>query len=154
MFPLATFLTFLRELTHKDYRLKDCSAGINRLVHEGVPQTYESAAGAAGAGGGAGAADGENIAEATQVLITAMDAVKLDYKSMDELSPQISDCVRVLDKIRSLPADMAGKAKLIEWRRLMHGMGAADELSEEQCRQLAFDLERTYEEFHRSLAKK
>ena len=68
--------------------------------------------------------------------------------------PQISDCVRVLEKNRSLPADMAGKAKLIEWRQKMHQMGAAEELSEEQCRQLAFDLERTYEEFHRSLAKK
>ena len=61
---------------------------MNRLVHVGVPQTYESAVGAGGGQGGA--ADGENIAEATQVLITAMDAVKLDYKSVDE----VRSCMR------------------------------------------------------------
>ena len=131
----------------RDYRV-DCAKGINRLVHVGVPATFEHDV------SGEDEAAAEHVALCTQHFITAMDAVKLESFAVDELHPLLADVMQSLSRMRALPADMQGKAKVREWVEALNQMRAADQITEEQARQLTFDLEKAYEEFHRALAAK
>ena len=50
-----------------------------------------------------------------------------------------------------LPNDYEGTAKTREWLVTLNSMRAADELSEEQARQLLHDLDTSYSAFFRYL---
>ena len=56
-------------------------------------------------------------------------------------------------QVSTLPPDMAGKAKARAWMSKLHGMPASYELSEDEVRQLLFDLESSYNEFMANLPR-
>lgn len=82
-----------------------------------------------------------------------MDALKLDLRAVDEIQPQLNDLLETLNKIPDLPGDFEGKIKLKEWLAVLNRMRASDELDASQIRQLLFDLESSYNAFHRFLAR-
>ncbi|GAB2301134.1 hypothetical protein Dimus_035167 [Dionaea muscipula] len=125
----------------------DCPAALNRLVVSGVPATVEHRA-AASASSTASAA---NVAECVQYFITAMDALKLEMKAVDEIYPILSDLLTSLTKLSMLPQDFEGKIKTKEWIGRLSKMGAADELTVQQVRQLLFDLDSSYNAFMAAL---
>ena len=131
----------------------DCPRAYTRLAVDGVPATTLHPSGASlvsgsvpGSGGG-----GEFVAECVQFFITAMDAVKLDLRSVDELQPLLADVRGGLPRIGGLPRDFEGVAKLEGWLRKLNGMRAVEELGKEDIRQLAHDLDASYAAFHRFL---
>ena len=81
-----------------------------------------------------------------------MDALKLNLVAVDELSPSLNDLLESLNKIPDLPSDFEGKSKLKSWLSLLSQMKASEELDASQSRQLIFDLETSYNAFHRFLA--
>ncbi len=83
----------------------------------------------------------KHVAESVQFFITLMDSLKLNLVAVDQLHPQLVDLVQSLHKV-SLPSDYTGKEKFKEWLILLNKRKASDELSEEECRQFLFDLER------------
>ncbi|BFG27642.1 vacuolar protein sorting-associated protein 28 homolog 1 [Prunus yedoensis var. nudiflora] len=125
----------------------DCPAAINRLVTSGVPATVEHRAAAAASMTSSAAA----VAECTQNFITAMDSLKLNMVAVDQVHPLLSDLLTSLGKLTFLPPDFLGKVKLKEWIARLSKMGAADELTEQQSRQLHFDLESSYNSFMAAL---
>ncbi|KAB2601143.1 vacuolar protein sorting-associated protein 28-like protein 1 [Pyrus ussuriensis x Pyrus communis] len=125
----------------------DCLAAINRLVTSGVPATVEHRAAAASSMTSSAAA----VAECTQNFITAMDSLKLNMVAVDQVHPLLSDLSTSLGKLTFLPPDFLGKVKLKEWIARLSNMGAADELTEQQSRQLHFDLESSYNSFMAAL---
>ncbi|XP_068324153.1 vacuolar protein sorting-associated protein 28 homolog 1-like [Pyrus communis] len=125
----------------------DCLAAINRLVTSGVPATVEHRAAAASSMTSSAAA----VAECTQNFITAMDSLKLNMVAVDQVHPLLSDLSTSLGKLTFLPPDFLGKVKLKEWIARLSKMGAADELTEQQSRQLHFDLESSYNSFMSAL---
>ncbi|KAK1667957.1 hypothetical protein QYE76_056116 [Lolium multiflorum] len=134
------------------YRL-DCPAALNRLVQSGVPATVELRAATASSSAPAStAASAFAIAQCVQSFITAMDAVKLNMLANDQVRPLLHDLSTSMGKLGTvLPPDFEGKVKVNEWLAKLHKMGAGDELTEQQARQLNFDLDSAYSAFMASL---
>lgn len=124
----------------------DCPAAINRLVVSGVPATVEHRAAAASTTTSAAI-----VAECVQNFITAMDSLKLNMLAVDQVHPLLSDLSTSLSKLTILPPNFEGKMKMKEWISRLSKMGAADELTEQQSRQLHFDLESSYNSFMAAL---
>eukprot|EP01111_Echinosteliopsis_oligospora_P003474 TRINITY_DN1547_c0_g1_i1.p1 TRINITY_DN1547_c0_g1~~TRINITY_DN1547_c0_g1_i1.p1 ORF type:complete len:285 (-),score=84.03 TRINITY_DN1547_c0_g1_i1:10-864(-) len=124
-----------------DYRL-DCRASYDRLAVKGFPATLEHSV-VSDSGGF------KVVAETVQHFITAMDSVKLNMISIDQLHPLLNDVMESLNKNPSLPPEFEGKTKIKNWLITMNSMKASDELNEEQVRQLLFDLESSYNAFYK-----
>lgn len=125
----------------------ECHAAINRLVVSGVPATVEHRAAAAASASTSAA----TVAECVQNFITAMDSLKLNMVAVDQVHPLLSDLSASLNKLTILPPDFEGKTKMKDWLSRLSKMGAADELTEQQSRQLHFDLESSYNSFMAAL---
>eukprot|EP00164_Ancoracysta_twista_P000071 GFYU01000096.1.p1 GENE.GFYU01000096.1~~GFYU01000096.1.p1 ORF type:complete len:279 (+),score=51.70 GFYU01000096.1:142-978(+) len=120
-----------------------CPAARNR-IEVGVPATIEF-------GRQSSSSQTQHVAETVQHFITAMDALKLDLRAVDQLSPHLQDLMESMHKVDSLPPNFEGKEKILSWISKLNKMKASDELEDEQVRQLLFDLESSYNAFHRSL---
>lgn len=125
----------------------DCPAALNRLVTSGVPATVEHRAAAVASTTTSAAI----VAECVQNFITAMDSLKLNMVAVDQVHPLLSDLLGSLNKLTILPPDFEGKTKMKDWISRLSKMGAADELTEQQSRQLHFDLESSYNSFMAAL---
>mmetsp|Transcript_17221 Transcript_17221/g.58473 ORF Transcript_17221/g.58473 Transcript_17221/m.58473 type:complete len:242 (-) Transcript_17221:47-772(-) len=122
----------------------DCPRAYDRLLRTGVPATVLHPS-------NDDRGDSVTVAETVQHFITAMDSVKLEQRAVDELHPLISDLMASLTRVAGLPQDFEGLAKMRHWLEVLNKMRAADEVDEDQARQLAFDLESSYTAFHRWL---
>jgi len=91
------------------------------------------------------------IADIVSLFITIMDKLRLDIKAMDEIHPDLRDLSETLKRLSILPSDYDGRNKVDSWLQTLGGMQASDELSDEQVRQMVFDLESAYNEFNRVL---
>jgi len=106
----------------------------------GVPATVEHAGShiplspVAGVVGGDQQVSARNVAETVEKFITFMDALKLNYKSKDQLHPHLSDLMGSLNT--SMPKDFEGRAKIVQWLITLNQMRAADELTDDQSRQV------------------
>lgn len=125
----------------------DCQAALNRLVVSGVPATVEHR----GASATSTTTSAAIVAECVQHFITAMDTLKLNMYAVDQVHPVLADLLASLNKLSILPLDFEGRVKMKEWIAKLSKMGAADELTEQQARQLHFDLESSYNLFMAAL---
>lgn len=130
------------------YRM-DCPTALNRLLVSGVPATVEHRSSSFASAASSASA----VAECVQHFITAMDSLKLNMIAVDQVHPLLADLSSSLAKLGTgiLPSDFEGKAKTREWIARLAKMGAADELTEQQSRQLLFDLESSYSAFMAAL---
>jgi len=92
-----------------------------------------------------------HIAETVEKFITFMDALKLSYKSKDQLHPLLSELMTSLNT--SMPKDFDGRAKIVQWLITLNQMRAADELSDDQSRQMLFDIETAYNQFFNAIGR-
>ncbi|KIZ01545.1 Vacuolar protein sorting-associated like protein 28 [Monoraphidium neglectum] len=120
-----------------------CPMAWNRLVKVGLPATIEHRKRPVEGGGGGARA----VAETVQHFITAMDSLKLNLVAVDQICPILSDLISSMSKIASLPPEFAPKAKAKNWYSRLYQQPASYELSEDEVRQLLFDLESSYNEF-------
>ncbi|XP_047326969.1 vacuolar protein sorting-associated protein 28 homolog 2-like [Impatiens glandulifera] len=134
------------ERFHDTYKM-DCPAALNRLLISGVPATVEHRVAAAMSA----TTSAPVVAECVQNFITSMDSLKLNMLAVDQIHPLLSDLSASLNKLTILPPDFEGKIKMKEWIGRLSKMGAADELTEQQSRQLHFDLESSYNSFMAAL---
>ncbi|KAK9082176.1 hypothetical protein Syun_010572 [Stephania yunnanensis] len=125
----------------------DCPAALNRLVVSGVPATVEHRSAAAASATTSAA----TVAECVQHFITAMDTLKLNMVAVDQVHPVLADLLASLNKLTILPGEFEGRVKMREWIGRLSKMGAADELTDQQARQLHFDLESSYNLFMAAL---
>lgn len=65
----------------------------------------------------------------------------------------MSELILALGRVPQLSADFVGKVKVKEWIARLNKMSASEELTQEQARQLSFDLEMSYTGFIQSLPK-
>eukprot|EP01119_Soliformovum_irregulare_P001752 TRINITY_DN1152_c0_g1_i1.p1 TRINITY_DN1152_c0_g1~~TRINITY_DN1152_c0_g1_i1.p1 ORF type:complete len:266 (+),score=64.24 TRINITY_DN1152_c0_g1_i1:131-928(+) len=125
----------------QDYRL-ECKAAEKRL-QEGIPIAT-----------GKPQDETRTVAETVQYFITLMDSLRLNMTAVDHIHPGLTDLLESLSKISTLSPDWEGKVKIRNWLITLNKMKAADELNEEQIRQMLFDLESAYNAFHKSLASR
>ncbi|OWR41690.1 vacuolar protein sorting-associated protein 28 homolog [Danaus plexippus] len=93
------------------------------------------------------------IAEIVSLFITLMDKLRLEFRAMDMIQPELRDLRDTMERLTMLPDDFEGKLKVQEWLDKLSEMSASDELSESQVRQLLFDLETSYGAFNKLLHK-
>ncbi|GAA5825839.1 hypothetical protein JCM11251_000021 [Rhodosporidiobolus azoricus] len=130
----------------QEYRL-DCTAAAHRL-RVGVPATVEHAAEEQGA---SGAEMAKQVAETTQNFITFMDALKLKLRAKDQLHPLLTDLMSGYTRLKN-SNEWEGRPKILHWLITLNQMRASEEITEEQSRQMLFDVEHAYSEFFRSLS--
>ncbi len=73
-----------------------------------------------------------------------MDSLKLNLLAVDQLHPQLSDLIQALHRVSltsSSPLQSA-KDRIKDWLIALNKRKASDEISQEESRQLLFDLER------------
>jgi len=121
--------------------LLDCPAALER-IKEGRPITVKDDRGN----------QSKLIAETVSLFITTMDRLRLDIKAMDELHPDIKELCETMGRMSTLPSHFEGRVKVQKWLDTLNSMGASDELSEEQTRQMLFDFESAYNDYNRFLA--
>ncbi|EJT51260.1 vacuolar protein sorting-associated protein 28 [Trichosporon asahii var. asahii CBS 8904] len=88
-----------------------------------------------------------------RAFITFMDALKLNLRAKDQLHPLLTEVMAGYAKFKD-SAQWEGRAKIIHWLITLNAMKAADEITEDQSRQMLFDIENAYNEFFRSLSGK
>lgn len=111
----------------------DCPRARERLLVMGVPEQIKRVH------------DDQNkvamtVAETVQHFITAMDAVKLEQRAVDELQPLLSDLMESLARLPETPNDFEPNRKVEKWLKTLNSMRAVEEISEEDSRQLYLDL--------------
>jgi ESCRT-I complex subunit VPS28 len=124
----------------------DCPRAAERLLKMGVPEAIKQ--------GGDDYGHSVTIAETVQHFITAMDAVKLDQRAVDELHPLLSDLNDVLTRLPETPNDFEPNRKVQMWLLKLNEMRAVEEITDEDSRQLYHDLDLAYAEFTRYLKRK
>lgn len=133
----------------------ECPRATERL-RIGLPATVEQASHGAptpsmgvAATGQAGGASGSLILAATENFITFLDALKLNMVSKDALHPLLSEVIQSVNKVTD--TDFEDRGKIIQWLIALNQMRATEELSEDQARELAFDIEQAYQGFKATL---
>eukprot|EP00934_Nitzschia_sp_Nitz4_P004093 Nitzschia sp. Nitz4//scaffold28_size193895//169176//169796//NITZ4_001686-RA/size193895-processed-gene-0.281-mRNA-1//-1//CDS//3329546045//4083//frame0 len=122
----------------------DCPRAAERLLRMGVPEPIRSTSGSGVA---------VTVAETVQHFITTMDAVKLEQRAVDDLQPLLSDLMDSLTRLPETPNDFDPNRKVQKWLQILNGMRAVEEISEEDSRQLYYDLDSAYAEFTRYLKR-
>ncbi|KJZ76146.1 hypothetical protein HIM_04602 [Hirsutella minnesotensis 3608] len=117
----------------------------------GMPSTTITASSSAAPAPTASAnnTSGVLILEATQEFITFLDAVKLGMLSKDQLHPLLSDVIQSVNRVTD--QDFDNRGKIVQWLITLNQMKAAEELSEQQARELEMDIQQAYQGFRRTL---
>lgn len=124
-----------------EYRM-DCQAAVHR-IRVGVPATVEHSA-------EEGVEAAKWVAETTQSFITFMDALKLKLRAKDQLHPLLSDLMVGYSRF-SKSQEWQGRPKILHWLITLNSMRASDEITDEQARQMLFDIDAAYQEFFKTL---
>jgi ESCRT-I complex subunit VPS28 len=111
-----------------------------RLVQEGVPATalHKTADDRTAF---------DSALETDSVIISAMNGLQLNLRAVDEILPLISMVCESFNRLAFIPSDFEPKIKMQSWLLLLNSRKAYDVLSEEECRQLSFDLNKCYSDF-------
>jgi len=123
----------------KKYKL-DCPAALER-IKEDRPITIKDDTGNTS----------KSIADIVELFITIMDKLRLQIRAMDEINPDLRNLKLTMERLSMVSDDFEGKLTIDKWLHTMSEMRASDELSEEQVRQMLFDLEQSYTAFNRLL---
>jgi ESCRT-I complex subunit VPS28 len=125
----------------------DCPRAADRLLNKGVPELVKSS--------NRNSHDvAVTVAETVQHFITAMDAVKLDQRAVDELQPLLSDLMNALIQLPDTPNDFGPNYKVQTWLEKLNVLRAVDMIDDDDGRQLYHDLSSAYDEFTRYLRAK
>ncbi|KAH9464649.1 hypothetical protein MJO29_001687 [Puccinia striiformis f. sp. tritici] len=127
-----------------EYRM-DCQAAANR-IRVGVPATVEHSS----EEGNESSKASRGVAETTQNFITFMDALKLKMRAKDQLHPLLSELMVGYSKFPK-SQEWEGRPKILHWLITLNSMRASDEITDEQSRQILFDIDSAYQEFYKSL---
>ena len=86
-----------------------------------------------------------SVMEAAQHFITCMDCLKLGQTAADQLHPNLSD---LLATVRRVKPDFTPLPRLQGWLDKLDTMGASEQLSDSETRDMLFDLDRAYQSFY------
>lgn len=84
-----------------------------------------------------------------QYFITCMDALRLGTRAVDDLYPSLNDLYSAINVASHVPDSTAASVK--KWHDRLSSMAAADEITEDESRQMFMDLEQAYNGFTKIL---
>ena len=119
-------------------------------IRVGMPATtVHASAGPGAAPAPAGGRSGALILEATQEFITFLDALRIGWRAKDQLHPLLGEVIQAVNKVSD--RDFENRGKIVQWLITLNQMKAAQELSEEQARELESDMNSAYQGFKSTL---
>lgn len=124
----------------------ECPRATER-IRVGIPATVEQPTHKAAPQQNAAAAT--SIVAASENFITLLDAVKIGMVSKDTLHPILVETIQAVNKVTDKEFD--GKERIVHWLITLNQMKAAQELNQEQARELEFDMQRAYNGFKTTL---
>ena len=89
---------------------------------------------------------GKRVAEATGNFITVMDALKLNYKTREQLHPLMAELLLSINRVTS--NDFENRRKLVEWIVKINKLPKDEQLSDADSQQLLYSLESAYKSFY------
>jgi len=89
------------------------------------------------------------IGEIVALFITIQDHLSLGSRAKDEIYPDVSELVTNMDRMTSCPPTIKESVKV--WEATLKPMAASDEMTDEQARQMTFDIESSYNAFNQFL---
>ena len=87
-------------------------------------------------------------------MINAFDILSINIDSVDEIAPAIRDIQQALSQYPNLPAQYEGLALMEKWCGILNQKKASDSLSEEEIRQLKFDIDLSLNSFNEKVLGK
>lgn len=103
--------------------------------------------------------DGKAVAETTGNFITLMDALKLKYNTKDQLHPLMSALLLSVNKVfNSSPllknriSLFKERQQLVEWVIKLNHLKVGQKLSENEIKDMLFDLDQAYKGFYSLLS--
>lgn len=156
------------------FNLQKCNLSVQRL-EAGIPATIEhlgmqvQSSSSATASSGSDKRSARLVAEVTGNFITCMDALKLNYKSKEQLHPLLSNLVVSLndlvmakasssssalggsDSTHPTSLEFVGKSKLVSWLIKLNGFDQGQALNQDEIDSFLNDLDIAYKGFYTSL---
>ena len=77
-------------------------------------------------------------------MIGAIDILEIDIKEVDQIYPAINEIQNALSQYPNLPKNNDCLQKIQKWVNILKNKNASDQLSDEEIRQLKFDLDGAY----------
>ncbi len=128
----------------------ECPRGTERL-RIGLPATVEQASQGGPSGGTTvAAAAGSAISDATENFITFFNALQMNLHAKDTLHPLLSEIITSVNKVTD-GRDFKDRAKIVQWLITLNQMRATEEISDDQARELDFDIDLAYKGFKATL---
>jgi len=93
----------------------------------------------------------KHIADVVSLFITIMDNLYLKQRAKDEIHPNLRDLKLTMERLTIVTNDFEGKHLVEKWLSTFAEMTASDELSDEQARQMIFDIDASYKAFNNLL---
>ncbi|KAI9716847.1 MAG: Vacuolar protein-sorting-associated protein 28 [Chrysothrix sp. TS-e1954] len=124
----------------------ECPRATER-IRVGLPATVEQPSHKPAAQAGAAAAT--SIIAASECFITVLDAIKIGMISKDQLHPLLAETIQAVNKVTD--KEFENREKIVHWLITLNQMRAAQELGQEQARELEFDMTRAYNGFKSTL---
>ncbi|XP_003745774.1 vacuolar protein sorting-associated protein 28 homolog [Galendromus occidentalis] len=91
------------------------------------------------------------VADLSVMFVTVLDKLSMDIRCMADLQPDLKEIKEIMGRLTCLPNDFEGKVIVQKWLDAMSEMAASDNFSEQQARQMKFDLETAHNAFSRAL---
>lgn len=85
--------------------------------------------------------------EITRCLMGARDMLEMNMASTEYIMPAVRDCFMSMQRYPSLPASFEGMKTLENWYKKVSTMKVADTLTEEEIKQLKYDLGNIFDAF-------
>ena len=85
------------------------------------------------------------IADSVSLFITLMDKLRMNMKAKDELQQDVRDLCEVISRLSILGGRFDEHRSVIDgWNTKLRSMTASDTLTDEEVRQMTFDIESAY----------
>ena len=123
----------------------ECPRAAER-IRIGVPTSVEQGSSRPAHNTGANATA---LVIASENFITFLDAIRLGMATKDSLHPLLADVIQSVNVVTDV--EFENKDKIVKWLITLNQMRVSDELSEEDVRELQFDIEQAYNGFKSTL---
>lgn len=134
-------------LRKPDFQQVECPRATDR-IRKGLPATVVEPTATRSSNTGSNNPPGATAAlllASSENFITLSDAIKIGMLSKDTLHPLLVETIQAVNKVTD--REFEGKEKIVQWLITLNQMRATQDLSQEQGREMDFDMQRAYQGF-------
>ena len=89
----------------------------------------------------------KRVFDITSKFIAPIDVLQLGITAVDEILPHIRDLLQALTTFPNMPPTYQGTQVVQNWVNILNSKKAADNLTDDECRQIKLDLDAACSQF-------